>query len=59
MGKLSHLLSSIQRGHGMGKLRHLLLTIHGMGRMGDGKGMGKLRLLLSSIQRGRLWRGKG
>ena len=27
MGKLHHLLSSIQRGRGMGKFRHLLLSI--------------------------------
>ena len=37
MGKLRHLLSSIQRGTGMGKLLHLLLSIQGEG-LGRGNG---------------------
>ena len=37
MGKLRHLLSSIQRGTGMGKLLHLLLSIQGEG-LGLGNG---------------------
>ena len=55
MGKIRHLLSSIQRVRGMGKLRHLLSTIHGMGRSGDAEGVGKLRHLLPSILLGRVW----
>ena len=47
MGKLRHLLLSIQRGRSISKLHRLLSSIQ-LGRC-----MGKLRYLLSSIQQGR------